>query len=119
MSTPKLPKPFVPTSPEQLQVYDLFTKLPYNEQAAVFRKLSILFDQIMEVQTYEQHREKINAIVIDEVMDDVYKLTNVHGHTYYAQSDNDDYIFWLASDGSIIHRIHGSLTDVCNRIANL
>lgn len=127
MSTPKLPKPFVPKSPEQQLVYDLFKKLPYNEQANVFRNMSILFDEIMEVQRFAQHQKKIDAVVIENIEPGLHRLTNVHGHVYMARYDVDGYekygseghLFWQENDERNTYYLKGGLEKVIQRICNL
>lgn len=122
-----LPKPFVPITEEQITIAELFVALPYDQQAEVFRQLSVLFDEAMEIQRYEQHRDKINGIKIEKLEPGLHRLTNVHGNVYIAQYDTQEYEKW----GSEAHHVwkeghtdskvylRGGLENVCERVCNL
>lgn len=123
----KLPKPFVPITEDHMLIVDTFKKLPYDQQAEVFRDLSILFDKIMELQRFEQHRAKIDAVQIEDIEIGLYRLTNIHENVHFAQFDLDGYekygveghLYW--PEGQVHHTfyIKGGLDKVCERIANL
>lgn len=118
----KLPKPYVKTSDEQLAVIAGFKELPYLEMAEAYKKIVMFFDEEMKREMLRQHDDKIGQIIVEEVSDNLWKLTNVHKHVFFAQLNSSVDMWWYVWSGQGVSEkvsFNGDWPSLKQRICNL